>query len=130
MERARRPSRSVCGIFVPAGKLRAPYPTRQIDAIIAPLSLLVVRPPFGVWMRLPFCILNVLGDMLDDGELHFVEAAQSLDAARARVQALSEVWPGEYVIYDAATGDRVSVTAGDEEAGPSSTTWQCDGTMQ
>ncbi len=67
-------------------------------------------------MRLPFCILNVLGDMLDDGELHFVEAAQSLDAARARVQALSEVWPGEYVIYDAATGERVSITAGGEEA--------------
>ena len=67
-------------------------------------------------MRLPFCILNVLGDMLDDGELHFVGAAQSLDAARARVQALSEVWPGEYVIYDAATGGRVSITAGDEEA--------------
>jgi hypothetical protein len=67
-------------------------------------------------MRLPFCILNVLGDMLDDGELQFVEATQTLDAARARVQALAEVWPGEYVIYDAATGERVSITAGDEEA--------------
>ena len=67
-------------------------------------------------MRQPFCILNVLGDMLDDGELHFVEAAQTLDAARARVQALSELWPGEYVIYDAATGDRVSIIAGEEEA--------------
>jgi len=67
-------------------------------------------------MRQPFCILNVLGDMLDDGELHFVEAAQTLDAARARVQALSELRPGEYVIYDAATGERLSITAGDEEA--------------
>ena len=67
-------------------------------------------------MRLPFCILNVLGDMLDDGELHFVEAAQTLDAAKARVLALSELWPGEYVIYDAATGERVSITAGDEDA--------------
>jgi hypothetical protein len=28
-------------------------------------------------MRLPFCILNVRGDVLDDGELHFVEAAQA-----------------------------------------------------
>ncbi len=60
-------------------------------------------------MRLPFCILNVLGDVLDDGELNFVEAAQSLDAAKARVQSLAELWPGEFVIYDAATGERVSV---------------------
>jgi hypothetical protein len=67
-------------------------------------------------MRLPFCILNVLGDMLDDGELHFVEAAQTLDAAKARVQALAALWPGEYVIYDAATGEQVSINAGDEEA--------------
>ncbi len=54
----------------------------------------------------------MLGDVLDNGELYFVEAAQSLDAAKARVQALAELWPGEYVIYDEATGERVSVTAG------------------
>ncbi len=65
-------------------------------------------------MRLPFCILNVLGDVLDDGELYFVEAAQSLDAAKARVQSLAELLPGEFVIYDEATGERVSVTAGDK----------------
>ncbi len=59
-------------------------------------------------MRLPYCILNVLGDVLDDGELHFVEAAQSIDAAKARVKALAEFWPGEYVIYDGATGERLS----------------------
>ena len=68
-------------------------------------------------MRLPFCILNVLGDMLDDGELHFVEAAQSLDAAKARVQSLAELLPGEFVIYNEATGERVSVTT---DAGRSS----------
>ena len=62
-------------------------------------------------MRLHFCILSVLGDVLDEGELHFVEAAQSIDAAKARVKALAELWPGEYVIYDAETGERVSVTA-------------------
>jgi hypothetical protein len=66
-------------------------------------------PQSGVWMRLPFCILNVLGDVLDDGELYFVEAAQTLDAARARVQSLAEAWPGEYVIYDEATGERVLI---------------------
>jgi hypothetical protein len=62
-------------------------------------------------MRLPYCILSVLGDVLDDGGLCFVEAAQSLDAAKARVQALAELWPGEYVIYDEATGERVLIIA-------------------
>ena len=46
------------------------------------------------WMRLPFCILDVLGDVLDDGELHFVEAAHTLEAARRRIEALSQLWPG------------------------------------
>jgi hypothetical protein len=64
-------------------------------------------------VRQPFCILSVFGDMLDDGELRFVEAARTLDDARARVQALAELCPGEYVIYDAATGERVSITAGE-----------------
>ncbi len=54
----------------------------------------------------------MLGDVLDDGELHFVEAAQSIDAAKARVKALAELWPGEYVIYDEATGERVVITSG------------------
>jgi hypothetical protein len=63
-------------------------------------------------MRLPFCILNVRGDVLDDGELHFIEAAHSLEAAGRRIEALSELWPGEYIIYDEQTGERVSVIAG------------------
>jgi hypothetical protein len=66
-------------------------------------------------MRQSFCILNVRGDVLDDGELYFVEAAQSLDAAKARVHALAELLPGEFVIYDEATGERVSVTVGDAQ---------------
>jgi hypothetical protein len=65
-------------------------------------------------MRLPFCILSVLGDVLDDGELYFVEAAQSLDAAKSRVQSLAELLPGEFVIYNEATGERVSVTIADK----------------
>ncbi len=65
-------------------------------------------------MRLPFCILNMAGDVLDDGELYFVEAAQSLDAAKARVQSLAELLPGEFIIYDEATGERVFVAAGDK----------------
>jgi hypothetical protein len=62
-------------------------------------------------MRLPFCILNVLGDVLDGGELYFVEGAQNLDAAKARVQSLAELLPGEFVIYNEATGERVFITA-------------------
>jgi len=65
----------------------------------------------GREVRLPFCILNVLGDVLDDGELNFVEAASSLDAAKARVQSLAESSPGDYVIYDEATGERVLIPA-------------------
>ena len=63
-------------------------------------------------MRLRFCILNVLGDVLDDGELHFVETAKTLKAARRRIEALAKVWPGQYVIYSEQTGERVSSTAG------------------
>src|SRR5438034_4785135 len=39
--------------------------------------------------RLPFCILTVVGDVLDDGELHFVETAQTFEAARRRIDALA-----------------------------------------
>ena len=60
-------------------------------------------------MRLPFCILSVLGDVLDDGELQFVEAARTLEAARRRIEALAELGPREYVIYNEQTGEQVSV---------------------
>ncbi len=63
-------------------------------------------------MRLPFCILNVLGDMLDGGELRFVEAARTLEGARRRIKALAKLCPGQYVIYDEQTGERVSIIAG------------------
>jgi len=59
-------------------------------------------------MRLLFCIFKVQSD----GGLHFVEAVNALDDARTRVQELSELWPGEYVIHNQATGERVSITAG------------------
>jgi hypothetical protein len=68
-------------------------------AIIAPLSLLVGRPHLEFRLCLPFCILNVLGDVLADGELRFVEAARTLEAARRRIKALAKLWPGQYVIY-------------------------------
>jgi hypothetical protein len=62
-------------------------------------------------VRLPFCILDVLGDVLDDGELHFVERAQTLAAARRRIEALADVHPGQYVIYNGETGERLLISA-------------------
>jgi hypothetical protein len=59
---------------------------------------------FGVSMRQAFCILKVLGDVLDDGELHLIETAPNIEVAKARVQVLAEFRAGEYVIYDEATG--------------------------
>jgi len=63
-------------------------------------------------VRLPFCILSVLGDVLDYGELHFVEGAQTLEAARQRIEVIAKLWPGHYVIYNEQTGERVWMTAG------------------
>jgi hypothetical protein len=58
-------------------------------------------------MRLPFCIFKVQGD----GNLHFVAEAQTLEDAKARVQSLAELWPGEYVIQNEETGERVVITS-------------------
>lgn len=69
----------------------------------------------GVWrMRSNYCVLTVLGDLLDGGELHFVEAAQTLEDARQRIEALAELQPGQYIIYNKQTGERVSIIAGVE----------------
>lgn len=59
--------------------------------------------------RRPFCILNVLGDVLDGGEVRFVEATKTLQSARRRIRALGESCPGEFVIYNQQTGERMSI---------------------
>ena len=65
-------------------------------------------------MRSQYCVLTVLGDLLDGGELHFVEAVQTFEAARQRIEALAELKPGQYIIYNKETGERVSITVGAE----------------
>jgi hypothetical protein len=61
-------------------------------------------------MRLPFRVFKVQGD----GNLHFVQEAENLEDARERVQSLAELWPGEYIIQNEETGERVSITTGGE----------------
>ena len=65
-------------------------------------------------MRRCFCILMVLGDLLDDGELLFVDAVQTSEDAKQRIEALAALLPGQYVIYNEETGQRISVAAGVE----------------
>ena len=50
----------------------------------------------------------------DDGGLHFVEAVQTFDDAKERVQGLGELWPGKYAIDNQETGERVFVSTRDE----------------
>jgi hypothetical protein len=48
----------------------------------------------SIWkfqLRLPFCVFEAQSD----GSPQFVESVQTLDDAKARVQALGELWPGE-----------------------------------
>jgi hypothetical protein len=61
-------------------------------------------------LRLPFRIFTVQ----NDGHLHFVEALPTLDEAKIRVKELGEVWPGEYVIDNEETGQRVFISTRDE----------------
>jgi hypothetical protein len=45
-----------------------------------------------------------------DGDFHFVEAMQTFDDAKVRVREIGELWPGEYVIDNEETGERVFVS--------------------
>jgi hypothetical protein len=50
----------------------------------------------------------------DDGNLHFVEMAQTFDDATALARGLGELWRGKYVVENEETGGRVVVNARDE----------------
>jgi hypothetical protein len=49
-----------------------------------------------------------------DGSPQFVEEAPTLEDAIERVEALAESRPGEYIIKNEETGERVFVTTGSE----------------
>jgi len=59
-------------------------------------------------MSLPFRVFKVRGD----GSLQFVEEMHTLEYARVSVKELARLWPGEYIIQNEETGERVSITAG------------------
>ncbi len=61
-------------------------------------------------MQPPFSIFKTR----DDGSLHFVEGAEDLESAKVRVEELGKFWPGKYVIVSQETGERLTITTGDE----------------
>ena len=58
-------------------------------------------------MPLPFRIFKVRGD----GSPHFVEEAHTLEDARVGVGELARLWPGEYIIQNEGTGERLVITS-------------------
>jgi hypothetical protein len=67
-------------------------------------------------MPLPFRIFKLRGD----GSLQFVEEAHTLEDAIESARDLAQLWPGEYIIQNEETGERVSITAGRK---PSEVRW-------
>jgi hypothetical protein len=68
-------------------------------------------PQFGVSLRPHFRIYKVLAD----GALQFVQSVPTLEDAKARVQELSKHWPGDYLIENKETGERLSMNTNDEK---------------
>ena len=62
-------------------------------------------------MSLPFSIFK----MQDDGSLQFVEEAHTLEYARVSVGEIARLWPGEYIIQNEETGERVVITSQNED---------------
>jgi hypothetical protein len=58
-------------------------------------------------MPQPFDIFKIA----KDGEAVWLEAAETLDAATARVNALREIVPSDYMILSQRTGKRIIFTA-------------------
>jgi len=52
-----------------------------------------------------------------DGKLRWLEAAETLEQAKSRIEALGASSPGEYVIYSQKTGNKTTVKAGGPGSG-------------
>lgn len=48
----------------------------------------------------------------DDGSQQFVRESETLENAKELVGKLAELWPGEYVVANQETGERVVITSG------------------
>jgi hypothetical protein len=46
---------------------------------------------------------------------HFVEVVQILQAPKQCIEALAQLRPGQYIICDKETGERVAIIAGGEK---------------
>jgi len=49
----------------------------------------------------------------DDGSLNFIEAMDTLEDAKTRVRQIGKLWPGDYVIDNEKTGERIFVSTND-----------------
>jgi hypothetical protein len=56
----------------------------------------------------------MISKVCDDGSLQSVQALHTLDQAKARLRQIGKLWPGEYVIDNEETGERVFVSTNDE----------------
>ena len=54
-------------------------------------------PPFDIFQKEP------------DGKLRWIEAAESLESAQARVQKFMKLSPGEYMIFSQKTGNKILI---------------------
>jgi hypothetical protein len=59
-------------------------------------------PPFDIFL------------VADDGNPVWIEPAETLEAAQARVAELGATNPGEYFIFSQKTGNKVAITVDDQ----------------
>jgi hypothetical protein len=65
----------------------------------------VQDPEAGEPLSQPYGIFKIQ----QDGNALWIEAAEDLEAAKARARVLAEHFPGRYLIVDIATGETVTI---------------------
>lgn len=107
----------------PAGKTRAGYRwtarqgwvvrenRKQIAAFATEQEAMVFREGLSADEDdAPSALVLRIFKLQRDGDLHFVEAVQTFDGAKGRVRKLAAVWPGEYIIDNGETTERVFIS--------------------